>query len=158
MAFREQEYKERCRICGEEANERCPRCRQNTCKEHRADDLLCRACEQEYVGHERDTLKEGAITLTATRTVDRLFVAVVSVVSVPVVFILTRFSWFQDWYYGKDSLGGSPYLYSIFVFGIALLVWLFLLRRRSQQRLKSWLLARERKRLRVRFISSRDLG
>lgn len=48
MPFREQEYKERCGICGEEADAHCPRCEQNTCAKHRVKDLLCQPCEDEY--------------------------------------------------------------------------------------------------------------
>lgn len=51
MAFREQEYLERCAVCGKVADERCPRCGQNTCAGHRAPDLLCQPCERAYAEH-----------------------------------------------------------------------------------------------------------
>jgi hypothetical protein len=140
MAFREQEYKERCGICGEEADERCPRCRQNTCKAHRTEDLVCQVCEQDYVDHERGALEESLIDLKARKTVDLIFgVVYIAMFGLPPVL--------AKWFSWVHYLIGA---------GIVLCAWFFLVRRRSQERLKARLLARERKRLRARFISSRS--
>jgi len=146
MAFREQEYKERCNICGEEADEHCPRCRQNTCKEHRAEDLLCQACEQEYVDHKRTTLKEDDIASKARRTVHMLFGAALFVIG-PVSVGSIR--WLQE----EDRYAPFAFVVCIVVFPL-----FFLLHRRLEQRLKARLLVCERKRLRVRFISPNHRG